>query len=256
MLLILGPDRLLYRGPPVDGARHRHHALQLALSLGAPLSLSLDEGDTPQQAAGIAVAADTPHQLLGGAPQIALLYLEPESADGQRLQQALAGPARSYQPPAALIQALMNLDASADAATLQQDFAALCADWLSALGAPAAAPAVAMDVRIADTLAQLAAHPEQQHPAAVLAARVQLSPDRLMHLFAEATGIPLRSYALWLRLKVALRTALAGATLTEAAHAAGFADSAHLSHSFKAMFGLPPRFLFERRDALTVRYCG
>ena len=75
-----------------------------------------------------------------------------------------------------------------------------------------------------------------------------------MHLFAQHTGTSLRSYALWAKLRRALREALSGASLTTAAHAAGFADSAHLSHSFKAMFGLPPRFLFERRSELVVRF--
>ena len=35
-----------------------------------------------------------------------------------------------------------------------------------------------------------------------------------------------------------MRTVAAGGNLTEAAHAAGFASSAHLSCTFKRMFGL------------------
>jgi AraC-like DNA-binding protein len=75
-----------------------------------------------------------------------------------------------------------------------------------------------------------------------------------MHLFRAGTGLPLRRYALLLRLRAALAVALRGATLTEAAHAAGFSDSAHLSRTFREHFGLPPRFLFEHRDRLTVRF--
>ena len=41
----------------------------------------------------------------------------------------------------------------------------------------------------------------------------------------------------WMKNAV-MRTVAAGATLTEAAHAAGFASSAHLSSTFKRMFGL------------------
>lgn len=244
MLLILGPDRLFYRGPPVDGARHRHHALQLALSLGAPLMLEAEA--QAQESMGFVIAADTSHRLAGGAAEIALLYLEPETAAGQQLQQRLPQPAWAYQPSAGLQQAARDAEAQ---------FEALCTLWLAELGVadPESAPAV-LDSRIADTLAHLAATPGQARSAATLAARVQLSPDRLMHLFAETTGTSLRSYALWAKLKTALRSALAGASLTEAAHAAGFADSAHLTHSFKAMFGLPPRFLFERREGLTVRF--
>lgn len=242
MFLVLGPDRLLYRGPPVDGAPHRHHALQLALSLGAPLTLEMD--GVAQQAMGFTIAADTAHQLGGGAPQIALLYLEPESTAGLQLGASLSMPAQAWQASRALLSAARDDEA----------FATLDHLWLTELGLAASGAPPALDGRVADTLAHLAATPERPHSAAALAARVQLSPDRLMHLFAEVTGTSLRSYALWLKLKTALRQALAGATLTEAAHAAGFADSAHLSHSFKAMFGLAPRFLFERRGDLTVLF--
>lgn len=256
MFLILGLDRLLYRGPPAEGALHRHHALQLALGLGAPLSLATGADGVGETAAGFVVAADTPHRLTGGAPEMALLYLEPESADGQRLHSVLRSPVQACPSvPDSLRCALAQFDFHAAPEQLGAAFNAVCADWLTALGAATAATRPAMDVRIVDTLATLAAAPHQRHTAATLAQRVQLSPDRLMHLFAATTGLPLRRYALWLKLKIAVRTALEGASLTEAAHAAGFADSAHLSHSFKAMFGLAPRFLFEPRGALTVRLC-
>lgn len=73
-----------------------------------------------------------------------------------------------------------------------------------------------------------------------IAAAVHLSPDRFRHLFLEETGVGLRPYVLWLRLEIALATYVAGNTLTDAAHAGGFADSAHLSRTFKKMFGIAP----------------
>lgn len=251
MLLVLGPDRLLYRGPPVDGAPHRHHALQLAVALGAPMTVEAE--DRVQTAEGFVVAADTVHRLIGGAPEIALLYLEAESASAHALQSALPQAAHAFDVSDVLRGALVDLDDQADDATLHERFDTCCARWLAAIGVTEATPRT-MDPRIADTLAILDAHPESPHAAATLAARVHLSPDRLMHLFAEHTGTSLRSYALWAKLRRVLREALSGANLTTAAHAAGFADSAHLSHSFKAMFGLPPRFLFERRSELLVRF--
>ena len=49
-----------------------------------------------------------------------------------------------------------------------------------------------------------------------------------------------RAYLLWLRLEHSLAAYVAGRTLTEAAYAGGFADSAHLSRTFKRMFGIAP----------------
>jgi len=43
---------------------------------------------------------------------------------------------------------------------------------------------------------------------------------------------------LWLRLMRAVERFAAGASLTDAAHEAGFADSAHLSRTFRRMFGI------------------
>ncbi len=47
-----------------------------------------------------------------------------------------------------------------------------------------------------------------------------------------------RAYVLWLRLEIALSAYVDGKSLTEAAYAGGFADSAHLSRTFKKMFGI------------------
>lgn len=249
VLLVLGADRLFYRGPPVDGGAHRHHAIQLAAVLGAPLRLCGDDGRV-QEGMGALVAADARHCLLGGAPQIALLYLEPEGATAQALvrQRGLDhAPLQTFAPAPELSARLASFGAD-------KDFDALCADWLAALGVAPAMPAPAMDARVAAVLAHLRAHPEQRHAAAALGRHVGLSAHRLMHLFRAGTGLPLRRYALWLRLRTALASALKGASLTEAAHAAGFSDSPHLSRSFREHFGLPPRFLFEQRSRLTVRF--
>jgi AraC-like DNA-binding protein len=56
-------------------------------------------------------------------------------------------------------------------------------------------------------------------------------------LFVEQTGLPFRTYLLWLRLMRGLEAFASGASLTDAALDAGFADSAHFSRTFRRMFG-------------------
>lgn len=72
------------------------------------------------------------------------------------------------------------------------------------------------------------------------AAAAKLSSSRFMHWFTEMSGLPFRAYLRWLRLQRAVRTLADGSTLTEAAHMAGFADSAHLTRTFVATFGVRP----------------
>ena len=65
-----------------------------------------------------------------------------------------------------------------------------------------------------------------------------LSPSRLRHRLVEIVGMPFRPYLRWLRLQRAMKFIAGGASLTEAAYAAGFADGAHLSRTMRRHFGI------------------
>ena len=64
-----------------------------------------------------------------------------------------------------------------------------------------------------------------------------------MHVFTASIGIPLRPYLGWLRFQRAARAIVSGIPLTDAAMAAGFADAAHMTRTFRRMFGVPPSAL-------------
>jgi AraC-like DNA-binding protein len=76
--------------------------------------------------------------------------------------------------------------------------------------------------------------------ATMVANDAGLSASRFQHLFTREVGVPFRRYRGWHRLRRAIREAAAGASLTQAAYAAGFADQAHFSRAFYATFGAPP----------------
>lgn len=80
--------------------------------------------------------------------------------------------------------------------------------------------------------------PEGPVRLAAAAAAAGLSPDRFRHVFVEAVGVPFRRYILWKRLQRAVARLGEGCDVTTAAHAAGFADSAHLARTIRAMFGI------------------
>jgi AraC-like DNA-binding protein len=76
-----------------------------------------------------------------------------------------------------------------------------------------------------------------------LAQVAQLSPSRLMHVFTESLGIPLRPYLSWLRLQHASAALASRHTVTEAAYIAGFADAPHLTRTVRQILGVTPRQL-------------
>ena len=73
-----------------------------------------------------------------------------------------------------------------------------------------------------------------------LAEAVNLSSPRLAQLFKKQTGIPIRRYRLWHRLYLTAQNVGLGKNLTEAAIEAGFTDSPHFAHTFRAMLGMTP----------------
>src|SRR5215510_1301412 len=74
-----------------------------------------------------------------------------------------------------------------------------------------------------------------------------LSRSHFMHVFTESVGVPLRPYILWLRLQRAACDLTDGASVTSAAHNAGFSDAAHLSRAFRRMLGMTPTDLALRK---------
>ncbi|MDI9243898.1 AraC family transcriptional regulator [Marinobacter sp. CHS3-4] len=73
-----------------------------------------------------------------------------------------------------------------------------------------------------------------------LAESVNLSVSRLVELFREQVGVPVRRYRQWHRLFVTFTGVNRGESLTDAAIAAGFTDSAHFSHTFRVTLGMKP----------------
>ncbi len=107
-----------------------------------------------------------------------------------------------------------------------------------------AAPAsIAVTPRIAAAVDFIARNIARELSLAQVAAAVNLSPSRLRHLFVEEVGISYRGYVLWRRILVAVDAMMRDRSWTDAAHEAGFADSAHLSRTFRRTFGISPRML-------------
>lgn len=77
--------------------------------------------------------------------------------------------------------------------------------------------------------------------ASEVARDLSLSEGRFLHLFRQEMGISWRPYLLWRRLLFALSLLNKGVMATDAAALSGFSDTAHLSRTFRATFGLSIR---------------
>ncbi len=234
--LFFGPGRLLYAGPLGETRLHAHHSFQVVLSLGGPVAL----GDSRQQVreCGAAVIPpDVGHAVVGVTSAAVLLHVSPDDLVGRSLRTLdLARDSVADWQRAG--ERLMSLAPRAlprhwhEAEALAQEM--IRALQVNAAGPRPTHPAVKRLLRLLPEVL------EDDVSLEALAARVGLSASRLSHLFSAEVGLPLRPYILWLRLHRAAESLRKGEPLTVAAHAAGFTDSAHLSHTFRRMFGLSP----------------
>ena len=97
-----------------------------------------------------------------------------------------------------------------------------------------------IDLRIKTALNILEDIPEKRMSSQELARSIHLSESRLAHLFKDNTGVPIRKYLLWAKLRQASKLMLEGESFTTAAHESGFSDSAHLSRTYRQTFGISP----------------
>jgi AraC-like DNA-binding protein len=109
-------------------------------------------------------------------------------------------------------------------------------------------PSIASDVRVLRAIGYINSNLDKKLTLEDVAAAAFLSPGRFRHLFVEETGMALRPYILWRRFLLVWELAMQGRSMSEAAHAAGFADAAHLSRTSRRLFGFPPSALsFQRK---------
>jgi AraC-like DNA-binding protein len=219
---------------------HAHHAIQVTLAMGGHIRFLASELDMSGPA--IAVASDAVH-VFEATGLMAHLFIEPESRSGRIIARALLKGGPLAAVPSALVADLAERIAAHFCSPTRDDDALVelgraLIDRLAG-GATGDAP----DLRVRKMIALAASKIDGPVSLADVAEGGKLSASRLRHLFVEQTGLPFRTYLLWLRLTRALACIAAGAPLTRAAHEGGFADSAHFSRTFKRMFGITPASL-------------
>jgi len=228
---------------------HAHHAIQLSIGLKGAVRFRSPAADRWTEYTAALVPPHVPHAFVAEGSVVANIFCEPESVTGRNLLERFG---------TREIAAVAQREADAAAKRLRDSYAAsepdealnVAARTVLATIAAAAETAPATDARVLKAIAAIEQRLGRSMTLGEVAASVHLSPSRFRHLFVAETGVAFRPYVLWLRLQAALEHALAGESWTEAATHANFADSAHLTRTFKRMFGVVPAALDGMEAAL------
>ena len=237
--LPLWPPIVATRGPGGTSGRHRHHAIHFVAATTGRLQVRSVARGRWRQAAAVLTPPDVAHEIDAGGVEVALVFIDPESDAGLAMQARMGTKLWFFEP--AQRDALLGDFKPAD--MMGKEGPGWTGRIVGLLG-EARLPLRSIHPRVRRLLALLRELPpgaDVSLPA--LARKVGLSPGRLMHAFTESIGIPLRPYLAWLRLQRAAAAVVSGASLGEVAVAAGFSDSAHMTRSFRRMFGVTPSAL-------------
>lgn len=219
---------------------HAHHAHQLAVAPEGAFRFRSQAQGRWESFEGAVVASHCAHEFEVDGLAIAHLFVEPESRAGRALTDRFGATGLSPLPALesrALARALFEVFQATPA---REPMVEAATRAVAALCGASTEPDGTLDPRLSRALAYLRAN--IRHPIALgdVAAAVCLSESRFRHLFVAGTGSSFRAYLLWLRINLAIEAVMAGASWTEAAHGAGFADSAHLTRTHKRIFGIEP----------------
>ena len=216
---------------------HAHHAFQLVIAIEGEVGVKGARGEW-WSGRGLVVPPDVEHSFNGQGAIAAMLFVDPESSEGVWLRSTFRGeiafvPEERIAPCAAELQMFLERPhAIMDIGTLILHYVkTMCA------GAP---PLRKMDERVTKVLRQIRASDDLRISLETAAASVYLSAGRFAHLFKEQVGLPFRRYMLWRKVTRAVLSIGREPSLVAAAHAADFADAAHLTRTFHQMFGIPP----------------
>lgn len=222
---------------------HAHQAIQICLLFEGRIRLrpsneeswiDYDVGIVPSRHSH---AMDASRSRLG-----ATLFVEPETREGRILTERYLRSGIADLDRAPVESVVLELRAASSARRGRGPIVDLARRFVQRLTRHIE-PAETSDERILRAVKYVNDHLSAPLTLKEVARVAYLSPSRFRHLFAEQTGMGLRQYVLWRRFVSVWEHRMDGASLSTAAHAAGFADSAHLARTSRRMIGIPPSLL-------------
>jgi len=231
------PGLIAVHGASIDASPHCHHAIQIVWS---DVNIQSDlNGKCLSNVTIISSQYEHELSLSGGW----VILIEPNSTLGQALNQRLENQSYVTLNFPHLIAAKPSDNVFDYFLDLKPLFKALELDISGLL----VNTSTVKDMRIKTLLTKLDqclndfCIKPSHWKASEVAEQLALSESRFLHLFKDELGIAWRPYLLWRRIMCAIYALMNNKTATEAAHIAGFSDSAHLSRTFRNNFGMTIR---------------
>ena len=219
---------------------HSHHAIQIVISLDQPVAVCGHHEDW-RKCHGMVVRPDILHSFDCSGAFGAMLFVDPESSEGVWLQTLLTDDI-TIVPDARLASPVSELRTFAEQPFASMEVGALIRHCVHALS-PGPPPMRRLDPRVTKVLSSVQASDDLRVSLDTAAGMAFLSPSRFAHLFKQQVGLPFSRYMLWRKLTRAMLAIGSERTIADAAHAADFADAAHLTRTFYQMVGMAPSVL-------------
>jgi AraC-like DNA-binding protein len=252
--LYLYNGRIVYACPGMETEPHRHVATEILVATGDRPFVVRHEGQNREYRAAI-IGPNTEHELLAGSCELIVFMIDPDNREFQFFANSNGNTGVRELDPANFQSLQPRFQTLQDGQATCAESYQLLSDLLNSL-ADLKMPPRKWDNRIPRVL-EIIQNTEDLSQVSVynLAAAIGVSDNRLMHLFKQHMGLPLRRYLLWLKVRRVALMIKDGVNITEAAYMAGFSDTPHLSRTFKEMLGVPPTFFLNTIDVDCVRLC-
>lgn len=227
---------------------HAHHAIQIVIALDGNAAICGGDGEW-HEAAGIVVRPDAEHSFDCNGALGVMVFVDPESSEGAWLSTSLRQDI-TIVPNTRLDSIVPELRRFAEQPDESADIAALVRRCIHSLR-PGLAPIRRLDSRVTTVLDAIRASDDLRMSLDQAADKACLSSTRFAHLFRDQVGLPFSRYMLWRKLTRAMVAIASEGTIAAAAHAADFADAAHLTRTFYQMVGMAPSVLM-RGDFIEI----
>ncbi|MBL8260464.1 MAG: helix-turn-helix transcriptional regulator [Candidatus Competibacteraceae bacterium] len=242
--LYIGQHRGFFMGHLPDIAEHRLGSAALCVGIDRPFAVLESEGNAWREGRSVLIPPGCLHEARIGGAVMAVLFVEPESEDYLALKNAMLD--GEWQCLYGLPDEPDWVEALGELWRRQADAGAISGLFDRLIATSTRANQQLPDSRVQRVMELMKADLNHSHSLEELARHVNLSPTRLVHLFKEEVGVPIRRFRQWHRMRVVAALIAKGNTLTDAALGAGFADSSHFSRAFRNMFGITPSSIFGR----------